>query len=134
MREGLRLDRELQRRLIAARHYAGYSQPVMGEMLGGVSKKTIIEYETGEPDLRPFQVRTVVSGYADLSGVPEVWFTADWSQLEAEYEPPEREIAELTRQLSDLEQRIVTQQQFEEAVDLLRQGIDALSRRLQAAA
>lgn len=126
-RSVLTLDRELQKRLVAARNYAGYSQQVMGDLLGGLDKRKIMEYERGDAELRRFEVRTVIAGYAELCEVPEAWFTADWSQLDPGYQPPEDELADLTDKLSEVEKHMVDREHFEHVIGLLRQAVLQLS-------
>jgi hypothetical protein len=130
--EGLGVEwRELQRRLIAARNYAGHSQTVMGQLLGGLDKRKIIEYEQGAiPE--DFEVQTIIAGYSARTLVPLSWFTADWTQLEVG-ELPESDLEALNERLDGIERQIgerVDHEQFVHAVDLLQKAIESLDQQL----
>jgi len=128
----LRLDDELQRRLIAARNYAGLSQTEMGTLFGGLDKRRIIEFERGSPELRDFQLRNLVAGYADACKVPEAWFTADWSQLDTDNPVSSDELAQLRVALEELREQADCQAaEAKEREERLEQAMRAAVRELQ---
>jgi len=153
---------ELEDRFRAARAYAGQSQTTLGTTMGGLTKDAVINYENGKYRNEHDQL-AAIQGYAKACGLAPEWFTADWSQLEPQYVPPENRIealgaaveqldgrfegllvaltgkqgagslAEIDQHLRDIDERMgayVEKAHYEEALDLLRQAVDALNNRL----
>jgi transcriptional regulator with XRE-family HTH domain len=74
---------ELENRFRAARAYAGLSKVDLG-VIAGRTKNGIRRIEHGARRLSENSRRAVIEDYAEATGLPEAFFTTDFTQLDEE--------------------------------------------------
>lgn len=108
---------DLGNRIRAARGYAGgMSQEELATQLN-MSLGWLKTVESGR-GVKEIEALGVIERVSGICHIPKAWFTADWSQLDPGYEPPEDHLQRLESTVDSLAARL---EQLAQAGEALRQ-------------